>query len=236
MNYLRGAWPKTIGRVRGSALLLYVVLVSLVCVTGLAGRVWAAPTLTVPPGSDLPNTFQAGKNYTLRMLYTDPKGDEISKSKAIFIDEAPSGKITVNASSIEGDTSTGATIVWEIKQFEQGAHRGSFEVAGLTGTARYPSDGERYEFVVEAIGTKIITMLAGVAVALLVIPISVYLIARSLKRQGDPSQAARMGLFFGVLACCALFIYLFLSIFGPLVYAILVVGVLAFIALVLGRR
>jgi hypothetical protein len=230
MTYFRCALPVRVGRV---ALWLFV---SLVCVTGIVGRVWAAPTLTVPPGGELPSTFQAGKNYTLRLVYTDPKGDEISKSKAVFIDEAPSGrKPPMPASNITGDPSTGATLEWNINGFEQGGHRGHFEVSALTGTVRYPTEGD-YVFGVEALGTKIITMVVGVAVALLVIPISVYLIARSLKRQGDPSQAARMGLFFGILACCALFIYLFLNIFGPLVYAILVVGVLAFIALVLGRR
>jgi len=43
-------------------------------------------------------------------------------------------------------------------------------------------------------------------------------------------------LLFGILAFCALFIYLFSTVYGPLVYAILILGALAAIILLFGRR
>ena len=198
----------------------------------------AGPKLEEVRGSELLKTYQAGKDYTLRLEYTDPNGDPIKKSDALFIDEAPSGRISTPATAVDGsDTSKGVTLVWNIRGFEQSSHKGHFEVKALTGTTTYPQDPkEFYEFVVEALGTKYITLAFGALIGFVGVPWVTYFFARMLNPRGDPSRAARVGLLFGILAFCALFIYLFLSFYGPLVYAILILGFLAAIILLFGRR
>jgi hypothetical protein len=194
------------------------------------------PKLTEISGDELKKAYQAKEKYTIRMQYTDPAGDEISKSKALFIDESPSGRVPTAATSIEGDTKTGAVITWDINQFEQGPHTAHFEVNALTGTVRYPAEAtENYTFVVEALWSKVIIMLVGLAIGLAALPLLTYVLFRSANPRGDPSRVARVGLLIGILACCALFIYLFLSIYGPLVYAILGVGLFAGLILMLRR-
>jgi hypothetical protein len=211
-------------------------LIAALVLSTLTGAWAQGPRLSEVTGDELKKAYQAGQKYTIRMLYTDPAGDEISKSKAQFIDEAPSGRIATAASSVEGDTKTGAVITWNINGFEQGAHRAHFEVDALTGKVRFPAEAtESYTFVVEAIGTKITIMLVGMVIGLAALPLLTYVLFRSANPRGDPSRVARVGLLIGILACCALFIYLFLSIYGPLVYAILGVGIFAGLILMLRR-
>lgn len=198
----------------------------------------AQAKLTQAPGSELSKTYQAGKRYTLRLQYTDPKGDDLSKSKALFIDEAPSGRTSTAASVINGDVANGAIIEWDINGFEQGAHKGHFEITNDAGARlRYPKETtENYEFVVEAFATKLITMGIGLIICLALVPLITYLLARSINPRGDPSRTARVGLWVGILLACLLFIYLFVGMFGPLVYAILIIGLLALPVLLLNRR
>jgi hypothetical protein len=140
------------------------------------------------------------------------------------------------ATSIEGDTKTGAVITWDINGFEQGGHTAHFEVDALTGKVRYPAEAtENYTFVVEALWSKVIIMLVGLVIGLAALPLLTYVLFRSANPRGDPSRVARVGLLIGILAGCALFIYLFLSIYGPLVYAILAVGIFAGLILMLRR-
>lgn len=194
------------------------------------------PKLTKIPGNEPPNVFQAGGKYTIKLQYTDPAGDDISKSDAKFFDQAPTGLITIPASSVDGSTKTGAYITWEINGFEQGSHRAHFEVKGLRANARYPdAAAEDYAFVVESLTTKIITMVAGTLISVIAIPMIAYLLFRALNPRGDPSRAARIGFLIGILAACVLFIYLFLNVYGPLVYAILFIGLIASLVLMLRR-
>jgi hypothetical protein len=196
------------------------------------------PKLEQNPGSELLNAYQDKKPYTLRMLYTDPSGDEVSKSKAVFIDEGPSGSNRITADSVTGDTKTGAAIEWHVNGFEPGSHKGSFEITRVGGdTVRYPAEKtEFYSFVVENLTTKWIILGVGILIALSAIPAVVFFLSRAMNPRGDSSQAARIGLLIGVLVICVLFIYLFLSIYGPLVFAILVLGVLALPLLLTRRR
>jgi hypothetical protein len=221
---------------RSRTLFAQAALAFAVMLLFLTGARADPPKLTEDPQNELRKTYQAGQKYTIRMLYTDPAGDEITKSKAQFIDEAPSGRVATAATSIEGDTKTGAVITWDINGFEQGGHTAHFEVDALTGKVRYPAEAtENYTFVVEAIGTKIIIMMVGLVIGLAALPLLTYVLFRSANPRGDPSRVARVGLLIGILACCALFIYLFLSIYGPLVYAILGVGIFAGLILMLRR-
>lgn len=198
----------------------------------------AAPTLSEVPGQELPKTFQANKLYTLSLIYKDPTGDPVKKTKAVFVDESDSaGRVSTTAANVSGDTTTGATITWDARNFAQGAHKGYFEVTSLTGKARFPQEPtEFYTFGVEALLTKVALMLGGAAVGVVFVPLLVYLIARNMNKRGNPSNAARLGLLVGILACCVLFIYLFANVYGPLVYAILVLGFLAALVLLLTRR
>lgn len=185
----------------------------------------------------LPKTFQVDKPYTITLRYTDPKGDSIKKADCLFIDQGPSGRTSTPATKITGSPETGADISWELNKLEQGAHTAHFEIKNESDTVtRYPEDEKSsYQFVVEAVATKVIVMVVGLLVALLALPLIVYLMARAMNPRGDPSRAARMGLLIGILSSCALFIYLFLSLFGPLVWAILIVGAFAAIVLMLRR-
>ena len=121
--------------IRSRIFAVVALLPSLFLLT-LSGARAQAPKLTEISGDELKKTYQAGQKYTIRMQYTDPAGDEISKSKAQFIDEGPSGRVPTTATSIEGDTKTGAVITWNINGFEQGAHTAHFEVNALTGAVR----------------------------------------------------------------------------------------------------
>lgn len=199
--------------------------------------VQAAPTLTPTPGDSLRKEYTPGQKYTLRLNYTDPKGDPIRKSNAVFIDESDAGTIRTPATDISGDPATGAVISWEINGFTPGAHRSRFEVKALTDTARYPNDpAELYEFAVASVGTKLGILALAVAISLVGVPLIVYLVARSINRRGNPSTSARIALLFGVLLSCAVFVYLFLGMFGWLVYLIFLIGIIAAFPLLLSRR
>jgi len=190
----------------------------------------------LPGNAALPKSFQVDKPYVISLKYTDPKGDEIKKSDALFIDQSATGRTSTPAKRISGDPQNGAIIEWELNKFEQGGHTAHFEVKGLNDTTRYPEDEKsNYEFVVESPLTKWLIFGTGALVSVVGLPLIVYLLARNLNPHGDPSRAAKMGLLVGILALCALFIYLFLSLYGPLVFAILIVGVLAAIVLLLRR-
>ena len=227
------------GQKRGITAGTTALLLTVIGLMGLIGIAWAAaPTLTEITGQELPKTFQAGKNYTLSLNYKDPNGDPVKKTNAKFIDESNDiGIVSTDAASISGDTSTGAIITWDVRNLAQGAHKGHFEVKGLTGTARFPQEPtEFYTFGVEALGTKLGLMGVGLVVGLVGVPLLVYLLARAMNKRGNPSSAARLGLLIGILACCVLFIYLFANVYGPLVYAILILGGLAALVLLLTRR
>ncbi len=218
----------------------FLVVVLLAAVTLLGRATWAAPpTLTQVPDHELPNTFQANSTYTLSLIYKDPNGFSVNKSKAIFHDESGAGQLPISADNIVGETGSanGATITWTVRGLAQGRHTGYFEVTNASGKTRYPAEPtEFYTFGVEALATKYIILGIGAIVGMIGIPFIVYLIARATNKRGNPSSAARLGLLIGILAVCCLFIYLFANVYGPLVYAILIVGFLAAIVLLLQRR
>lgn len=199
----------------------------------------AQPKLSLPPGVQLPDTLQAGKPYTFQLIYQDKKGDPIRKAKSLLIRQGrTAGEAPKGADNIGGEVEDGARISWTVNSFEQGPNTIYFEVTNDTGTkVRYPkADDAPYVVVVEAIGTKLITLGLGLVICLALVPLITYLLARSINPRGDPSRTARIGLWVGILLACLLFIYLFLGMFGPLVYAILIIGLLALPILLLNRR
>ena len=198
---------------------------------------FAAPTLEELRDDPLPKTIQGGQIAELQLRYTDKSGDPIKASDALFIDNSASSAqpIKTAATEIIGDPATGATVIWRVKGLEQGKHTARFEIKALTANATYPNNGATpYEFVVEALGTKYAILGVGMLIGLVAVPFITYFLFRMMNPRGDPSRVARVGLLFGILAICALFIYLFLSVYGPLVYAILVLGFLGAIVLLFG--
>lgn len=195
------------------------------------------PTLAPVVEGDLPHLVRAGEKVTLRLRFTDADGDR--PRKALFFDKSASGSPKVPATRIApGNSEDGVLIEWIINGFEQGRHQTYFEVTGSDGnTARYPENEEDYyEFVAESLVVKWGIMGSGLLVGLLFVPFLVYVLARAINRRGDPSRAARVGLLLGILACAALFIYLFASFYGALAYAIGILAALALLVVVLTRR
>lgn len=202
---------------------------------------FALPQLTLKPGTEqLPQSFQTGQTITYTLEYKDPNGDPVQLKDAVFIDKSPTGTaLTHAAATIDGsDFVHGVDIVWTVTGFTQGGHTGYFEIKGLTGTARYPEkDKGEYTFDVESLSTKYITLVVGMLIGLGGIPFISYLLFRSLNRRGDPSRAARVGLLFGMLAVCALFIYLFAGVYSILlVYTIPIIALIAGLIVIFGRR
>jgi len=212
------------------------LLLALAALLFLPGAVRAAsPTLTEVQGDELKNTFQTGKTVTLRLTYKDEDGDRIRTAK--FIDE--SGGTSYDYKTTEGGTAeTGQNVVWEIRGFEAGGHKGYFQVTNSVGeTARFPEDPEkRYAFTVASIATKWAITIGGILVCLVFLPFLVYIGARSANRQGNPSSAARIGLLIGIFASLALFIYEFIGVYDPLILALGGVAALAVLIVVLARR
>ena len=221
---------------RNIGVLLCLCMVAL----GHQASVQAAPQLTVPPAGQLEQAFQTGKSYTLRLEYKDANGDTIAKKNAVFVDESSTGTQKYTATDIDGaDSAQGETIAWQINGFNPGGHQGYFEVTPLTGKAvRYPADpGTFYSFTVESVATKFITLGFGILVGLGVIPFISYFLFRTVNKRGDPSRAARVGLFFGILAVIALFLFLFTGVISPLLlYAIPIIALVAGLIVIFGRR
>ncbi len=199
----------------------------------------ALPSLAKPdikPTEELKSTYQAGQKYVLSLEYRDPDG--YSVESAIFHDSA-SGAITpYPAKSVSGNTENGLQLVWEMNGFAKGDHKSYFEVKNEKGTiVRYPSsDKENYVFVVESLMDKWIIMILGILICTLMLPFLVYIIARSANKQGNPSSAARIGLIIGIFAALALFIFLFVSWYSPLVLILGGIAAIFLLVVVITRR
>lgn len=197
----------------------------------------APPSLNQLAGNELPGVFRAERPYTLSLVFTDADGDRPKRAR--FIDRSDAaGNVTVDGRIGAGDPRSGVTIEWPVRGFAQGGHRSYFEVTGTDGrTARYPAEpSEFYSFAAESLVTKFIILGVGLLVGLLFVPFLFYVLFRAMNRRGDPSRAARVGLLLGILACTALFIYLFASFYGLLVYVLGGLVALALLVVVLTRR
>jgi hypothetical protein len=220
-----GAWKNVIRRI--------IVLLAVICVL-VTGAFAQGAALTTPGNQSLPNLYQTGKRYTLRLQYVDPKGDDVTK--AIFHDESRSGNIDVPMKAIDGSSADGATVTWEVNGFEKGDHKGYFVVTTETGSTRYPQAPDTfYEFKVHSVIDKWILVGVSILLCFTLIPWVVYTVVRSINRRGSPSSAAKVGLMVGALGSLTMFVWQFLGIYdNPLiwilagvVFIVIVVGVLA---------
>lgn len=197
----------------------------------------AKPELTpLSPPSELKTLYRAGEKYTVRLSYRDPDGYKLKSAK--FIDTSQTNNPGFDAKDISGKTEDGIELAWENIEFVKGDHSAHFEVENEKGIkVRYPSDtNANYNFAVESLVDKWIVFIVGVVICIAMLPYLVYLIARSVNKQGNPSSAARGALILGIIAALALFIWQFLSWYNPLVLVLGGIAALFFLVIVLVRR
>ncbi|MFM2222599.1 MAG: hypothetical protein RLZZ78_856, partial [Armatimonadota bacterium] len=163
-----------------------IVLLAVFCVL-VTGAFAQGAVLTTPGNQSLPNLYQTGKRYTLRLQYVDPKGDDVTK--AIFHDESRSGNIDIPMKAIDGSPADGATVTWEVNGFEKGDHKGYFVVTTETGSTRYPQAPDTfYEFKVHSVIDKWILVGVSILLCFTLIPWVIYTAVRSMNRRGSPSS------------------------------------------------
>ena len=212
-----------------------LILLAVFCVitTGVFAQ---GASLTTPGNQTLPNLYQTGKRYTLRLQYQDPKGDDVTK--AVFHDESRSGNIDIPMKAIDGSTADGATVTWEVNGFEKGDHKGFFVVTTETGSTRYPQAADTfYEFKVHSVIDKWILVGVSIVLCFTLIPWVVYTIVRSMNRRGSPSSAAKVGLMVGALGALTMFVWQFLGVYdNPLIWILAGVVFIVIIVGVLARR
>ena len=186
------------------------------------------------PQSKLLNQYEVNKPYVLKLEYTDPDGDKIDKAQ--FIEERPT-QVTFDYKGIEGDITKGATVKWEINGFEKGGHEGYFLIKNKTGkSVRYPEQGKTYNFAVTSLTDLWLKTLIGIFVCLIALPFLVYVIARSVNKQGDPSRAARFGLMLGIIMAAAVFLVNFFGVYDYMVLGLGAIAAVALLVIVMTRR
>ena len=202
----------------------------------------ALPTLAKPElkaksaPDDLKSLYRASEKYTLHLEYKDPDGYAIKSAK--FMDKSKDGEVPFDAKELGGKTEDGVELSWEVNGFAKGGHSGFFEVENEKGVkTRYPSDSSKYySFAVESLTDKWIVFVVGVVICIAMLPFLVYLIARSVNKQGNPSSAARGALILGIFAALALFIWQFMEWYSPLVLVLGGIAALFGLVIVLTRR
>jgi hypothetical protein len=198
-------------------------------VIGFAGPAPAAPPELREVEEPVPRSARTGERYTFRIQYLDPDGDR--PQKATLITEGPAGRKTWTADSVSGSAASyrsGVTLEFVAGPFEGGQHQARFEVASIDGRARYPASGG-IRFTVENVLLKWLYLALGLAVALLFLPLMMFVLVRAINPRSDPSRAARFGLLVGIVASYALFVALFSGVY-PLPW-IVVLGILVLGAL-----
>lgn len=203
---------------------------------------FALPSLAKPElkalstPDDLKTLYRAGEKYTIQLEYKDADGYAIKSAR--FVDRSQTNAPPFDAKDISGKAENGIRLVWENIEFIKGDHNAYFEVENEKGTkVRYPSnENAYYSFAVESLTDKWIVFIVGVVICIAMLPFLVYLIARSINKQGNPSSAARGALILGIFAALALFIWQFLSWYNPLVLVLGGVAALFFLVIVLARR
>jgi hypothetical protein len=201
---------------------------------GLALVTVARPVDAAPPDlrevdEAAPRSARTGQRYTFRIQYRDPDGDP--PKTANLVTEGPEGIQHWKAEAPSGNRASylgGQMLEFEAGPFSGGEHRARFEVESIDGKARYPATGG-IRFNVENLWLKWLELLIGLAVALLFLPLMMFVLVRAVNPQSDPSRAARFGLLVGLVASYALFVFLFSGLY-PLpmivILGILVLGAL----------
>lgn len=190
-----------------------------------------SPTLFPVGNQSLPNLYQTGQRYSVRLLYTDPKGDAITK--AVFHDESRSGNIDIDMKSVEGSPEDGATIIWEINGFEKGDHKGYFVVTTDAKPVRYPEvTTQFYTFKVHSVVDKWILVGGLMVLCFSLLPWLIFTGMRTVNRKGSATGAAKVALSVGAVAALSTFVWQFLGIYdNPIIF--ILAGVV-FVAIMIG--
>ncbi len=196
----------------------------------------APPTLTPIPGDNFPNEVQPGHTYTFNLQYTQAQGDP-PKSLSMIL-ETPGGEVTERATPPAGDPTHGVPVTWTYAPENAGNYKFHFEATSSTGDAtRYPASvSDDPQFVSVSIVTKWVIFLVGLLIALVFLPFVIYVGARAANKRGNPSAVARVALLIGILASFGLFLYLFYTIYSPLLLILVGVGALAALIALSARR
>jgi hypothetical protein len=200
-----------------------------VALTVIVGPAAAAPPELREVDEPAPRSARTGQRYPFRIQYRDPDGDP--PKKATLVTEGPEGIRRWTADPPSGNRSAylnGVTLEFGAGPFSGGEHRARFEVESIDGKARYPASGG-IRFPVENLWFKWLELLIGLAVALLFLPLIMFVLVRAVNPRSDPSRAARFGLLVGLVASYALFVFLFSGLY-PLPW-IVILGILVLGAL-----
>ena len=195
---------------------------------------FSIPALAAPPKLEandlapLPSgELQPGTSLSFNLRYS---GDPPTTLSLVVI--TPDGEtVRVPAALPAGDPGEGVDVSWVYKPLNSGLYHYHFEAAaGDLGSVRYPEDSaDDYTFDSVNLATKWIFFLVGAIISLLLLPFIVYSASRAFNKRSDAAGSARIGVFIGVLALYALFVYRFLPIYhllGAGLGAVAVVGVL----------
>lgn len=204
---------------------IWIWLVVVVVAFAAARPAAAAPQLREVDDS-VPRQARTGEKYLFHIQYSDANGDR--PQEAVLVTEGPEGVHRWQADTIQArtvDYHKPATLDFMAGPFSSGDHHAHFEVASVADKIRYPASGSGLLFTVENVLLKWIELIVGLAVALLFLPLIMFVLVRAVNPSSDPTRAARFGLLVGIVASYALFVFLFSALY-PLPWLI-VLGVLA---------
>jgi hypothetical protein len=212
-------------------LLLTIGLVFVGIMPGFAEK----PKLEEDPALQIKSTSKTGEKLQFNLRYTDKDGDKLTKLTLIDIVNNQSASFSDYKS--EGQPDQGMTVSFELANgLAEGGHNIHFEGENEAGEkVRFPDKEGEFKGLSIVDETKKWILVGIVSLLSIVgLPYFVYLVARSLNKQGNPSSAARMSLLVGILVALGVLIWQFLA--SPLVIGVGVVVALMLLVVVLTRR
>lgn len=208
------------------------LLAALVAALGLG----ASNALAAPPtlyDADVPTQIVVGTKATFRVGFKDPDGD--LPKQLICTVEGPGGTQKKEYSGVSGASATAGTIA----EFPMGPFSldGQYTVRFKATTGDGEVESPQQSFVVVNVTRRWYELAAGVAVALIGIPLLVFLFTRIIAPRTDPRSSARFGLVAGVAAAYIWYVMLFGALHQGLGIGVgAVVALAAIVALLSGVK
>jgi hypothetical protein len=194
------------------------------------------PKLEEDIATPIVSTAEAGKALQFNLRYTDKDGDKLTKLTMMDIHD--NQRVPYSDYKPEGQPEQSMTVSFKLATGlgGDGAHSIYFEGENEAGEkVRYPEDTSQFKTISVIDNLKKWLLVGGVSLfCILALPYIVYLIARSINKQGNPSSAARMSLLVGILVALGVLISQFFG--NALVIGVGVVLALILLVLVLTRR
>lgn len=196
----------------------------LAALLGLISAAAGAAPPTLEPAGEPPTTVQVGEARPFQVTYRDADGDR--PREVALVMTTPSGAVERLQPELPrtGDLRTGVPVTWQLRFEQAGTYRLHVEAASRAAApkaveARWPASGEREIAVVNPLA-RWAMLGAGLGVALLLLPMFLFFVLRGASRKIDPGAAARVALMVGILAAGGWYTYLFWSLHGLPVVAI----------------